>query len=334
MKDVVKNIIFSSILFSISVIGMVIYVNYKDNYIEEKLLDKYNGIEKVIDENIEKIGTLEDTISKQSSLIDDLDKSLDKLKNNPKEIKEIREQLLGYKKLNEEYLLQITELKEEIINLSNNETITNLINDMNSMNDKLENAIDSYNYDEQIKNLLNRTEYLELLLPAKFEIYMDHAIKENDTGYADITAENILNFDKNKIEWNIEDKTIATIDSNGVITPIKPGITKVTAIYDGKYTSTTDVRIEALPEYATQINLNIMGGIKSDYRINESDIIRVSYNPSDVKNRDGIWSSENESSVTVDKNGKFTCIAKGSSFVSFTTTNNVSSKILINCIEN
>jgi len=332
MKDVVKNIIFSSILFSISVIGMVIYVNYKDNYIEEKLLDKYNAIEKVIDENIEKIGTLEDTISKQSSLIDDLDKSLDKLKNNPKEIKEIREQLLGYKKLNEEYLLQITELKEEIINLSNNETITNLINDMNSMNDKLENAIDSYNYDEQIKNLLNRTEYLELLLPAKFEIDIDHAIKENETYEVDVRIENILDYDRKNIVWKIEDETIAKIDSNGVITALKPGITKVIATY-GKYESIDALTAEALPEYANDIELYIMGG-KANYKIGETETIRVNYIPNDIKNRNGIWTSSNENIISVDQTGTFKCLAKGNSIIKFTTVNNIFATRTVECIEN
>lgn len=332
MKDVVKSIIFTSILFSISVVGMIIYVNYKDNYLEEKLLDKYNDVEKIIAGNIEKISDLEKTIAKQDKLIEDLDKSLDKVGVNSKEIKALKEQLLSYKSLNEEYLLQINELKEEIIKLSSDETITKIINNMNSMNDKLENAIDSYNYDEQIKNLLSRTEYLELLLPAKFEIDVDHAIKENETYEVDVRIENILNFDKKNITWKIEDETIATIDKDGVITALKAGTTKVIANY-GKYESIETLIVEALPEYASDIELYIMGG-KANYKIGESETIRVNYVPNDIKNRDGIWTSSNENIVSIDQTGTFKCLSKGDSIIKFTTVNNIFATRTVNCIEN
>ena len=147
-----------------------------------------------------------------------------------------------------------------------------------------------------------------------------------------LKLKNILNYNRKNITWKIEDETIATIDDNGIVTPLKAGTTKVIAKYD-KYESTTILTIEAVQKYPTDIELFIMGG-KQNYNIGESETIRVNYIPNEVKYKNGTWTSSNNSVVSIDQNGLFICLSEGESIIKFTTSNNLSETRTIKCIQN
>ena len=323
MKDFFKNIIFTCIITSLSIGGMVLYVNNKTNLIENKLIKNYERNELKLKQNSKKIAALEDIVSKQDKLIEKLNKSVikqdDLIKQLNKSVSkldeknlEVKDLLLQYDNLKKEYMFEIDLLKEEV----------------ESNSDEISNSLNDYNYEKEIKDLFNRTEYLEQLLPAKFKIDIDHPIKENETYQVDVIFENILNFNKNNIKWEIENKDIASIDENGNIIPIKPGTTKVIAKYD-KYVSETILIVESLPEYPDNINLQNLGGLNS-FSVGDSNKIRVIYYPADVKNTNGTWSSSDENVVSINQNGVFLCKAVGLAKITFTTTNGKTAEIVIN----
>ena len=191
MKENIKNIIIGSIM-TISIVGTVIYVNYKNNQLETTLLNKYEILEKTNTTNTEKIALIEDNINKQNKIIEELNKQLDKINNNTKEISDIKKQLLEYENYNETLISQIAELKNEIELLSNEEKILILEQNINAINKKIEEKFNNYDYKEEIEKLFSKTEHLELLLPAKFEIDIDHAIKENETYEVDVKIEKYI----------------------------------------------------------------------------------------------------------------------------------------------
>ena len=140
MKDFFKNIIFTCIITSLSIGGMVLYVNNKTNLIENKLIKNYERNELKLKQNSKKIATLEDIVSKQDKLIEKLNKSVikqdDLIKQLNKSVSkldeknlEVKDLLLQYDNLKKEYMFEIDLLKEEVE--SNSYEISNSLNDYN-----------------------------------------------------------------------------------------------------------------------------------------------------------------------------------------------------------
>lgn len=109
-------------------------------------------------------------------------------------------------------------------------------------------------------------------------------------------------------EWKTSDKSIATVNSSGVVTAKYPGKVTISAVaLDGKKTSctvtvTADLKGVELPNSVT---LNI----------GKEKTLNVTYTPSYATNKKVTWHSSDTSVVTVSSSGKLKAVGKGTATI-------------------
>ena len=118
------------------------------------------------------------------------------------------------------------------------------------------------------------------------------------------------------VTWRSSNEKVATVDSNGKITPVGLGETKITAEANG-YTATCTVKVI---ELVSSITLD-----KTELSLNASCLptatltATVKSDPSYVK---GVsWSSGDKKVATVDANGKVTAVGSGTTTITATAYN-------------
>ena len=114
------------------------------------------------------------------------------------------------------------------------------------------------------------------------------------------------------ITWESENESIATVNSNGVVTAVGAGNTKITATMLGlsaECTVTVTSPLQSISLSETEVTLNI----------GENKTLEVTYNPEDTTDsKDVEWSSSNINVATVDGNGKITAVGSGTAVVTAT----------------
>ena len=118
--------------------------------------------------------------------------------------------------------------------------------------------------------------------------------------------------------YEIEDRSIASVDSSGKVTPLKNGKTNVKAVvqyFDGTEVNLTEeivvnFKAESISLDKTNITLNNNKPVK----LNEKVL------PEYTNNKKVTWSSSNEKVATVDDNGNVTAVGNGTCKITATTT--------------
>ena len=118
--------------------------------------------------------------------------------------------------------------------------------------------------------------------------------------------------------YEIEDKSIVSVDSSGKVTPLKNGKTNVKAVvqyFDGTEVNLTeeivvDFKAESISLDKTNITLNNNKPVK----LNEKVL------PEYTNNKKVTWSSSNEKIARVDDNGNVTAVGNGTCKITATTT--------------
>lgn len=129
--------------------------------------------------------------------------------------------------------------------------------------------------------------------------------EESITESAVYTAEVLPSYATNKaIEWSIDDESIAAIDKNGKLTPVKSGIVTIkAAATDGSDVSATkQVNIIKLAE-----EIEIIG----ETEISSPSQYSASVLPDYTTDKSVTWSIDNESIATIDEFGIVTPITSG-----------------------
>lgn len=109
------------------------------------------------------------------------------------------------------------------------------------------------------------------------------------------------------VTWKSDNKSVATVSSKGLVTPIGIGRATITAEADG-IIATCTVNVSKAPVLVTSVELdkktlNLVEGQK--------DRLVLSITPGDADNKATTWSSSNNNIVTVDKNGQVTAKSAG-----------------------
>ena len=130
---------------------------------------------------------------------------------------------------------------------------------------------------------------------------------------ATIDPENATN--KNVV-WFSEDESLATVDANGLVTAVKTGKVKITAMaQDGGFKANTQVTIRGL------VNSITLSSEKTQITSTDTQQINAVVSPADATDPTVTWSSSDAEKATVDANGLVTA-GKTTGDVVITATSN------------
>ena len=109
-----------------------------------------------------------------------------------------------------------------------------------------------------------------------------------------------------KVVWSSSNRTVALVDSNGKITPIKVGSTTITAKTSNGKIATCEVTITKIK--IQSITLNTSNTILEK---GKTKTVKVSITPSNASNNSIKWTSSNTAVASVDENGNVKALSYG-----------------------
>lgn len=111
------------------------------------------------------------------------------------------------------------------------------------------------------------------------------------------------------ISWSSSDKTIATVDQNGIITAIKEGTAIITASVGEKeahcHLTVKNIYVESITLDKTSVSLEK----------GETTTLIATVNPDNAIDKAVSWATDDESIATVDQNGTLTAVGGGSTII-------------------
>ncbi len=123
--------------------------------------------------------------------------------------------------------------------------------------------------------------------------------------------------DDKSVTWDSVDATVASVDANGVVTPIAEGTTAITATTtDGGFVASCTVTVGSASVAVTGVSLNY-----TDYTLNvgDSNLVLVPFiAPADATNTNVTWSTDAAGVATVN-NGTVTAVGPGTAHITVTT---------------
>lgn len=127
------------------------------------------------------------------------------------------------------------------------------------------------------------------------------------------------------VQWTSSNNSVATVDSNGVITSKNSGSTIITATTHNELKTEFFIEVETSVTNITlnsnEINLNTGGTFKLDATVN----------PSNASNKNIKWISANESIATVDQSGNVAADVAGTTYISAVSADG---KVVATCTVN
>ena len=122
----------------------------------------------------------------------------------------------------------------------------------------------------------------------------------------------------NSVVWSSSDETVATVDQNGLISPVSIGQTTITATV-GTVAANATITVADGPVTNLQLDNSELELFREDQAT-----LAISVLEADVElelTGDPVWSSSNTGVATVDENGNITAIAVGTTTISVTVDN-------------
>ena len=125
-----------------------------------------------------------------------------------------------------------------------------------------------------------------------------------------------------KLNWTSDNESIATVDGNGVVTPVKNGTCNITA------TTADGTNIKGSCNIIVDIKPMVVGLDKTSYTFNDNQTMKLNATilPSQASDTKLNWTSDNESIATVDGNGVVTPVRNGTCNITATTADGTNIK--------
>ncbi len=117
------------------------------------------------------------------------------------------------------------------------------------------------------------------------------------------------------VQWYSSDETVATVDNQGNVTPLKVGEVTITA-QCGSATGTSTVTV--IPTLAESVTVSPSS---VELLIGEKTSLTATVLPDDTTDKTVVWSSSDESVATVSEDGEVTAINRGTATITATTAN-------------
>ena len=116
------------------------------------------------------------------------------------------------------------------------------------------------------------------------------------------------------IQWASEDEGIATVDQKGRITGVYPGVTRITATMPSGQVSAVTLTVEPVKVSSVSISPSSV-----KMTLGESRTVSAKVSPKNATWPEVVWSSADESIVTIDANGNLRAVGVGKTSITATT---------------
>lgn len=123
--------------------------------------------------------------------------------------------------------------------------------------------------------------------------------------------------DNKSVTWDSSDKSVATVDENGLVTAVGSGTADIiVTTVDGELTATCHVTVPP-----TVISVNSITVSPADVAVYDGGTaqLTVTFDPAGASNRNVSWSSDNEEVATVSDEGLVTGVAEGTAHITATS---------------
>ena len=118
------------------------------------------------------------------------------------------------------------------------------------------------------------------------------------------------------VTWTSSNESVATVDTNGLVTAIAVGEAIITATTNDGSNLSASCKVSVVPTLAESIALD---KTEISLKANESAMLVATLLPESTTEKSVMWTSLNESVATVDANGLVTTIAVGEAIITATT---------------
>ncbi len=150
---------------------------------------------------------------------------------------------------------------------------------------------------------------------AAFSITPETAVLDKGTSKTIGRFFSPANATNKNITWTSSDPTVATVDTEGVVTAIKVGTTTITATtQDGNFTDTSEITVVYYPVTAFSITNATAKVIKG-----KTTTLANSFTPANASNKKITWVSSDPTIATVDVNGLITALKEGTVTITATS---------------
>ena len=112
------------------------------------------------------------------------------------------------------------------------------------------------------------------------------------------------------VTWESSDKTVLTIDENGIAEAVSLGIATIKAIYSEEIFA--EMQVEVLP---VEVSKLMLSKSSQDLIVGKITQLTCTYEPADADVHDITWSSSNANVASVDNNGLITAVAVGDAVI-------------------
>lgn len=127
------------------------------------------------------------------------------------------------------------------------------------------------------------------------------------------------------VQWTSSNNSVATVDSNGVVTSKNSGSTIITA------TTHNELKTEFFIEVETSVTNITLNSNEINLNPGETFKLDATVNPSNASNKNIKWISANESIATVDQSGNVTADVAGTTYISAVSADG---KVVATCTVN
>ena len=161
--------------------------------------------------------------------------------------------------------------------------------------------------DGQIKEYIDVT----VIVPVSEVSFLSDSVSMHVDEKKQLTAKISPNDATNKrIYWSSSNEDVAKVNENGEVTALKLGETTITAVTeDGGHSASCKVSV-IVPATGVELNKNNI-----DIFENGTETLAVTVSPEDAGDKSVVWSSSNNTIVTVDQKGMITAVKAGTATI-------------------
>ncbi|WP_158568177.1 GBS Bsp-like repeat-containing protein [Coprobacillus sp. AF33-1AC] len=172
--------------------------------------------------------------------------------------------------------------------------------------------VDNVTY--RIKGVVKDTSPVSISSVSLNKTKLDLNIGTTETLQATIHPDNAT--DNRKLTWESTNPSIATVDQNGKVTPIKEGSCEITVTTSNGKTATCQVNVTL---HINSVTLNIN---KKELDVKDTVQLQATIDPSNTTDsKQLIWESSDPTIAKVDNAGKVTAVSEGVATITVTTSN-------------